>query len=158
MGSLVVGIFAFLSQTICNKDWWGITIHGCVIMLYFVLLFKKYMTGKISNFCILLMGTSVVCSLAFDLDKYLKIGYIQMPWNNVVSSSLPGKNIVVVVFVCFFSNVNMNDNRFLKKINCHFQVCFKVLSNCGGPGETFYWIAKHLNYLTKPRFGIWNTL
>ena len=71
MGSLVVGIFAFLSQTICNKDWWGITIHGCVIMLYFVLLFKKYMTGKISNFCILLMGTSVVCSLAFDLIRQI---------------------------------------------------------------------------------------
>ncbi|KAL4606460.1 hypothetical protein ACB092_09G104800 [Castanea dentata] len=90
MGSLVVGIFACLSQTICKKDWWGITIHGCVIILHLIMLFKKYMTGKISNFCLLLMGTSVFCSLAFDLDKYLKIGYVQRPWNYFFSSSLPG--------------------------------------------------------------------
>ena len=137
MCSSVVGILAFLSQTICNKEWKGIIIHGCVLMLYFALWFKKYMTRKISNFLVHLMGATAVCLLVFDLDNYLKYDFVQMPWNYVVSSSLPGKNLDFfknfdILFICYMDilNILMKDHMALKKINCYFQVFFKVLTIC----------------------------
>ncbi|XP_059428728.1 uncharacterized protein LOC132162513 [Corylus avellana] len=86
LGSLFAGILAFLAQSISNKDQRAIVIHGSVISLYLGLLFKKYMTGRISNFLVLL----VACSLVLELDTYLRFDYIQMAWDYLVSSGLPG--------------------------------------------------------------------
>lgn len=91
MGSLVVGILAFLVQSISNKNQKGIAIHGSVISLYLAILFKKYMTGRIRNFLVLLMVATVGCSLVLELDNYLRYDYLLMAWDYLVSSRLPGK-------------------------------------------------------------------
>ncbi|XP_062165660.1 uncharacterized protein LOC133872228 [Alnus glutinosa] len=90
LGSLVVGILAFLVQSISNKDQKGIVIHGSVISLYLALLFKKYTTGRISNFLVLLMVATVACSLVLELDNCLRYDYLQMAWDYLVSSGFPG--------------------------------------------------------------------
>lgn len=118
MGSLVVGILAFLVQSISNKDQKGIVIHGSVISLYLALLFKIYTTGRISNFLVLLMVATVACSLVLELDNCLRYDYLQMAWDYLVSSGLPGKEILFFhsFVIWIFSNILMNNHRvFLKK-------------------------------------------
>ncbi|XP_041023158.1 uncharacterized protein LOC121264148 [Juglans microcarpa x Juglans regia] len=89
MGHLVVGILAFLYQYPDRK---GIISHSSVISLYFALWFKNYMRGRIiRKFLVLVVPATVVCSLVFDLVNYLRYDYIQMAWNNVVSSRLSGE-------------------------------------------------------------------
>lgn len=121
LGSLFAGILAFLVQSISNKDQRAIVIHGSVISLYLGLLFKKYMTGRISNFLVLL----VVGSLVLELDTYLRFDYLQMAWDYLVSSGLQGKeNLFVHSFViCIFSNILMNNQTdFLRNKSPFFQV------------------------------------
>jgi hypothetical protein len=121
MGSLFAGILAFLVQSISNKDRRAIVIHGSVISLYLALLFKKYMTGRIGNFLVLL----VVCSLVLELDNCLRLDYLQMAWDYLVSSGLPGKeNLFFHSFViCISSNILMsNCTDFLGNKSPFFQV------------------------------------
>ncbi|KAG2691123.1 hypothetical protein I3843_09G217100 [Carya illinoinensis] len=89
MGHLVVGILAFIYQYPDRK---GVIIPCSVIWLYFALWFKNYMTGRIiRKFLVLVVSATAVCSLVFELDNYLRYDYIQMAWNHVVSSRLPGE-------------------------------------------------------------------
>lgn len=94
MGHLVVGILAFLNQWLDGK---GIIMSGSVIWLYLAYLwFKNYMTGRgrmMKKVLVLVVSTTVVCSLVFDLESYLmRCDYhIQTAWNYVVSYRLPAE-------------------------------------------------------------------
>jgi glucose-6-phosphate-specific signal transduction histidine kinase len=133
LGSLVVGILAFLVQSISNKDQKGIVIHGSVISLYLALLFKKYTTGRISNFLVLLMVATVACSLVLELDNCLRYDNLQMAWDYLVSSGFPGKEILF--FHSFVIWIFPNILIFLK-INRHFSGNFQAFINVLGSRVT----------------------
>lgn len=102
MGSLVVVAPASLFQFVCNKERKGIIALCSVISLYLALLFKKYIGKRIINFFVLLMVATLVSSLVFDLDHSLEHYGLQLVWNYVVSSGLPGTNFFSHFFFLFF--------------------------------------------------------
>ncbi|KAJ6369281.1 hypothetical protein OIU78_001611 [Salix suchowensis] len=92
IGSLLVGILALLSESICEKNKKGIIFHGSFILLYIAFLFKKYITGKAMTSLVFLTIATTVCAVMFRSDKYMDYDqvlvseFVWKAWNYAASS------------------------------------------------------------------------
>ncbi|KAL7194895.1 hypothetical protein ACSBR1_035163 [Camellia fascicularis] len=78
VSSIVIGIIAFLSQLISQKDHKGIILCSLIILLYLSLIFKKLVTMRTRNVLVIVIVAMLSCAIGVYLSNIFDIseGYV----------------------------------------------------------------------------------